>query len=159
MNTAPQQEIVIRPFRESDRAVLRPEAERLLPNAMVSPRDPEVMREFLIREVDALPLGDDGVEAFVAEWRGQPAGLLVLHSERDHFTQHARAYVDVLLVTSAAEGNGIGRRLMEFGETWAREHNCLEVVLDVFTSNSAAIAFYARVGYAPDHIRMAKPLN
>lgn len=159
MTTSPGQEIVVRPFRESDRPVLLGAAERLMPSSMVSPRDPAVMRDFLNREIDSLPQGATGAEAFVAEWQGQPAGLLMLHPEHDHFTQHARAYVDLLLVTPAAEGNGIGRRLMVHAEEWAREHGCCEVVLDVFASNSAAIAFYTRVGYAPDHIRMAKPLN
>lgn len=89
---------------------------------------------------------------------GTPAGVVAVHPDTDYFTGHARTYVDILVVAAEAEGKGIGRALMRHAEDWARAHDCLEVVLDVFAGNTGAIAFYERNGYRPDHIRMAKPL-
>ena len=81
-----------------------------------------------------------------------------VHPDADYFTGHPRAYVDVLVVAPEAEGQGVGRALLDHVEAWAREQGCLEVVLDVFAGNEAATAFYERCGYRPDHVRMAKPL-
>ena len=69
------------------------------------------------------------------------------------------AYVDILAVSSEFEGRGVGRALLSHVEQWARERDFVEVVLDVFAGNAHAIAFYTRLGYAPDHIRLAKPLD
>jgi len=82
-----------------------------------------------------------------------------LFSEPDYFTGHARAYVAFLAVDETAEGRGAGRALMAHAEHWAREHGCKEVCLDVWGSNERAIRFYERLGYGPDHIRMAKALD
>jgi GNAT superfamily N-acetyltransferase len=103
-------------------------------------------------------LNEPGAQAFVATIDGQPSGLIAVHPDADYFTGHPRAYVDVLVVAPEAEGRGVGRALMERVEVWAREHDCLEVVLDVFAGNDAAMAFYQKCGYRPDHVRMAKPL-
>jgi ribosomal protein S18 acetylase RimI-like enzyme len=47
---------------------------------------------------------------------------------------------------------------MTHAEQWGRAHGCHEVVLDVFANNASAIAFYERIGFAPDHLRMSKSL-
>jgi GNAT superfamily N-acetyltransferase len=66
--------------------------------------------------------------------------------------------VELLAVVEAATGQGIGRALMDFAERWARERSCHEVALDAFADNDSALAFYARVGFRPDHIRLSKLL-
>jgi GNAT superfamily N-acetyltransferase len=103
-------------------------------------------------------LTEPGAEAFVAMLHGEPSGLVSVHPDADYFTGHPRAYVDILVVAEEAEGRGVGRALMDHVEHWARDHNCREVVLDVFAGNEGAIAFYERCGYRPDHLRMAKAL-
>jgi GNAT superfamily N-acetyltransferase len=103
---------------------------------------------------------DAGTEAFVAASEGQdePLGLLVIKPDFDYFTDHPRAYVEILVVAEEAEGHGVGRALMAHAEQWGRAHGCHEVVLDVFANNPSAIAFYERIGFAPDHLRMSKSL-
>ena len=102
---------------------------------------------------------DTGAEAFVATVDGTLAGVLTIHPDSDYFTGHPRAHVDHLVVAPEAEGKGVGRALLTYAEQWALVRGCKEVVLDVFASNTTALAFYERCGYRPDHVRMAKPVG
>lgn len=152
-------QVAVRPFRPEDAPLRARLARRIDPGPTVSPRDPIAMAQYLDRFGRGEAEMTEGTETFVAELAGEPVGVLVLHPEADHFTGHPRAYVDVLAVAEEAEGRGVARTLMRFAEGWGRDHGCLEVCLDVFAGNAGAIAFYERVGYRPDHIRMAKRLG
>ena len=150
--------IAVRPFADGDQSFLARVAHRLLPTETVSPRDPAVMAAFMSSLAEGKLLNEPGAEAFIATIDGRPCGVITVHPDADYFTGHPRAYVDILVVAPEAEGQGVGRALLERADAWARDHNCLEVVLDVFAGNEAAMAFYERCGYRPDHVRMAKPL-
>ena len=150
--------IDVRPFRDADGPFLARIAQRLHPGETVSPRDPRVLERYLAGLAEGNLLPEPGAEAFVATIDRQPCGVIAVRPDADFFTGHPRAYFDVLVVAPEAEGQGVGRALLERVEQWARDHHCLEVVLDVFAGNEAATAFYERCGYRPDHVRMAKPL-
>ena len=151
--------IATRPFAASDRPFLARVAHRIHPGETVSPRDPAALDRFFAALAEGKLLTEPGAEAFVATIDGEPCGVLSLHPDADYFTGHPRAFVDILIVASEAEGRGVGRALMAHAERWARQHHCLEVVLDVFAGNEGAIAFYERCGFRPDHIRMSRPLS
>lgn len=53
-----------------------------------------------------------------------------------------------LCVHPGHQGQGIGRRLMGFAETYARDHGFRSIRLEVYPTASAAVALYARLGYA-----------
>ncbi len=149
--------LTIRPFVAADRPVFERIAGRLYPGPAAAARDPEAFRAYF----DRLAQGDIPAEGDLftaADGADHPLGFVAIGPDRDYFTGHPRAYVHLLVVDDAAEGHGIGRALMHYAETWAREHGMREVVLDVFAGNHRAIAFYERCGYAVDHHRMAKPL-
>jgi GNAT superfamily N-acetyltransferase len=152
-------EWTIRPFDEARDGAFRVRvAQRLNPGTTVSPRDPAILQAYF----DAFGRGEKGTEGetfIAARPDGEAAGLLALFSEKDYFTGHARAYVNFLVVDESAEGQGAGSALMGYAEHWARAHGCHEVCLDVWGSNSGAIAFYERLGYRPDHLRMARSLT
>lgn len=151
--------IAIRPFTAADRPFLASMAQRLHPGETVSPRNAEAVAHFFRELPDGRLLSEPGSQAFVSTIDGVPGGVVAVHPDSDYFTGHPRAYVDILVVASKAEGLGVGRALMQHVEGWARQRGCIEVVLDVFAGNAGAIAFYERGGYRPDHIRMAKPLD
>ena len=159
MRRNPAGRIEIRPFAAGDRAFLARLAPRLDPGPTASPRDPAVMERFFANLAGNSLAPEPGAAAFVATIDGVPAGVVVVHPDSDYFTGHPRAYVDILVVAPEAEGQGVGRTLLGHVEAWARERDFREVVLDVFAGNSRAIAFYERVGYQRDHIRLAKPLD
>jgi GNAT superfamily N-acetyltransferase len=151
--------IEVRPFTAEDHAFLAGVACRIHPGRTVSPRDPAALDRFFADLQRGKLLTEPGAEAFVATIEGEPCGLVSVHPDSDYFTGHQRAYVDILVVALEAEGKGVGRALMGYIERWARDRAFREVVLDVFSSNQGAIAFYERQGYRPDHIRMAKALD
>ena len=150
----------VRPLSDQDGGFVSRVATRLYPGSTTSPRDPERMQSYFAALTPGDLTRDPGTEAFVAigEDPGNPLGLLVIKPDFDYFTDHPRAYVEILVVAEEAEGRGVGRVLMTHAEQWGRDHDCHEVVLDVFANNPSAIAFYERIGFAPDHLRMSKSL-
>ena len=151
--------IAVRPFSVEDQPFLTRVAPRIHPGQTASQRDPAALDRFFSDLQRGRLLSEPGAEAFVATIHGEPCGLVSVHPDKDYFTGHPRAYVDILVVAREAEGRGVGRALMDHVERWARDRAFREVVLDVFAGNQGAIAFYERQGYRSDHIRMAKPLD
>lgn len=90
---------------------------------------------------------------FLAAPRGEPAAGAV--SVRIYDTPpdpamvpRRRGHVEMLVVAQAHRRRGIGRRLMEQASAWARQQGAVELVLTVWAGNSAAEAFYQRLGYS-----------
>jgi GNAT superfamily N-acetyltransferase len=96
--------------------------------------------------------------AFVAEDSSHIVGFATV-SERKHFTGVSEAYVGELAVAADSEGSGIGRALMEAVESWAKTQGLARVSLDTGAANAGARAFYARLGYEEDDVRLSKPIN
>jgi GNAT superfamily N-acetyltransferase len=125
-----------------------------------APRDPAKVAAYFRRLAAGEIAPPPGLETFVAvDANDAPLGLLALYPSEDYFTGHPRAYVETLVVAPEAEGRGVGRALMEHAERWARERGMAEVSLDVFAGNAGARAFYERIGYRPDHVRMVKRIE
>lgn len=59
-----------------------------------------------------------------------------------------RGWVYYLAVKPGLRGGGVGRLLMGAAETWLRERDVPKLNLMVRHDNAAALAFYARLGYA-----------
>jgi GNAT superfamily N-acetyltransferase len=152
-------QITVRPFSAEDQPFLTRVARRIHPGQTLSPQDSEALDRFFSSLQRGKLLTEPGAEAFVATIDGAPCGLDSLHPNKDYFTGHPRAYVDILVVAREAEGSSVGRALMDHVEGWARDRAFREVVLDLFADNQGAIAFYERQGYRPAHVRMAKPLT
>jgi GNAT superfamily N-acetyltransferase len=151
--------IDVRPYEAADARLLERVAHRLHPGQTVSPREPNAFGQYFTDLSRGRLLKEPGAAAFVATIDGEPRGVIAVHPDADAFTGHARLYIDILVVAPDAEGQGIGRRLLQCAEDFARQGGFREVVLDVFASNEDAAAFYERCGYRPDHVRMAKPLG
>jgi ribosomal protein S18 acetylase RimI-like enzyme len=89
---------------------------------------------------------------------GRPLGFVHVHLDHSVFTGETVGYVSVVAVTAAAAGGGIGRRLMAAAEEWASQQGCALITLEVFASNTAARAIYARLGYHEQTLKLAKEL-
>lgn len=115
------------------------------------------IRRDLMRQMREKP---EGSRLFVAEVDdGVRAGFVHLQSTIDFFTGSLNCHISDLAVAPGMEGRGIGGRLLEFAESWAREHGCRHVTLAVFPGNERARALYERHGYGVELLRMAKPLG
>jgi GNAT superfamily N-acetyltransferase len=58
-----------------------------------------------------------------------------------------RCYLGLLSVDPAAQGTGLGRRLMQAAESRARELGCQSVDLRIVNLRAGLPAFYAHMGY------------
>lgn len=82
-------------------------------------------------------------------------GTIMLSLEMDDFyatikwlTPNAKQlYVHRLAVHPTFQGKGIARKLMDFGEAFAKENNCRSVRLDTFSQNPRNNRFYQARNY------------
>lgn len=63
-----------------------------------------------------------------------------------------RGWVNYLAVDAAHRRGGLGRRLMAEVETRLRDLGCPKLNLQVREDNTAALGFYARLGYGRDSV-------
>lgn len=88
---------------------------------------------------------------WIAERAGRPLGCVCLVQARDDATQAVQpgvAQLRLLLVDPAARGAGIGRRLTQACETFAREAGYTRIRLWTNANLLAARAIYRSAGYA-----------
>ena len=78
---------------------------------------------------------------------------------REELLSHApSAHLEVIIVRDDAEGQGIGKALIQMIEQAVREQGARSVSLHVFASNTRARAVYERLGYSAELIRYIKHL-
>ena len=63
-----------------------------------------------------------------------------------------RGWVNYLAVHPAHQGQGFARAMMAYGEQLLLSAGCPKLNLQVRSSNSQALAFYARLGYGIDEV-------
>jgi RimJ/RimL family protein N-acetyltransferase len=85
----------------------------------------------------------------VAEHEGQIIGMLNFSSERRGRVRHHGELG--MSVNRAWRDQGVGRALLQTLITWAEQHPMLEkLCLQVFTTNSRAIALYRSLGFVEE---------
>lgn len=68
-------------------------------------------------------------------------------------------HLDYLAVQASFRGQGIGGRLLEAVENWARDHGAELISTDTnFRSNFGAVEFYESHGYEKQAVILRKPL-
>lgn len=56
-------------------------------------------------------------------------------------------YIEGWYVDAAARRRGVGRRLVEAAEDWAREHGCVEIGSDCLIKNPVSLRAHRAIGY------------
>ena len=107
--------------------------------------------------VNAVGLGHQDSDVFIAERRGEPVGCLHMLVARDFFGRR-HAHISVIAVSANAEGTGVGRALMDYAETWARARALKLITLNVFAANARARRLYEKAGFEVELLKYAKPL-
>ncbi len=94
---------------------------------------------------------------FVAEdENGNLAGFIHLQTENDFFRDEKYGYISDLAVDASFEGHGIGRKLLETAEEWAREKGYRLLALYVFSGNRRARKLYEKYGFKEEVIKYVK---
>ena len=149
----------IRGATAGDRSFLHQIAARLaefdLPPNRTAAEVAEADRSALYKALDH-PIS--GTELFIAELDGRRAGCLLMWTMQDYFSGGWHSHISVIAVTRDAEGKGVGRALMEYAETWARERGHRTITLSVFENNRRAQGLYERMGYRSEIRRYTKHL-
>jgi GNAT superfamily N-acetyltransferase len=151
----------IRPAEESDREFMFALAPRLAEVADLSWHEAQDLIAFQHRYMKvAFARPKSETVTLIAETAsGEQLGYVHAEASTDSVTLEPCGYVTVLALTKEAEGQGIAGRLMSGVEDWARGQGFRLLGLDVFANNRRARAFYQRLGYQEDSLRLTKPIN
>lgn len=151
----------LRPAADGDRDFMFGLAPRLAAVADLPWHDARDLIAFQHRYMNlAFARPKDEIVTLIAEREdGVPLGFVHAEASTDSVTLEPCGYVTVLAISEAAEGQGVARRLMEGVEDWARGKGFRLIGLDVFANNQRARAFYERMGYVEDSLRLTKPLQ
>lgn len=76
------------------------------------------------------------------------------HIDNSILTDIKTLYIDDLCVDENLRGKNIGRELYYSALELARESGCHNLTLNVWSCNSSALAFYQKMGLAPQKISM-----
>ncbi|MGA8247126.1 MAG: GNAT family N-acetyltransferase [Nocardioides sp.] len=149
--------ILVRPCAEGDTAAVTGLADRLAVG-VAEWRDPEaVLHAVRTWVAESAAPGFEGA-AFVAEDGGEVVGFASV-STVEHFAGEVDAYVGELVVAAPVEGAGVGGRLLEAAEAWARERGFRCLTLTTGAANARARAFYAARGFRDEDVKLTKVLR
>lgn len=118
------------------------------------PSTPERVRARLERVA-----GDDGYAAFVAEVDGAVAGFLGLQTGWAYEHDRPFARILTLVVDARVRRRGVGARLVELAEGWARERGAYVLMLTTNVRRQEAHRFYESVGFSRTGYRYALALD
>ena len=108
------------------------------------------------KAMDDMP--DDAALLIAEDETQAPAGFIYLTTEADYFTGEKLGYISDLAVAPQAEGQGVGRLLMDAAEDWAREKGYQRLTLDVFAGNERARRVYEKNGFTEEVVKYVKPV-
>lgn len=132
---------------------LRPERQRSLGRQAV---EASVARQVERLRQDA----DFPTQAFVARADdGTLAGFVWVARDQNDSTGQLEASLLNQYVAEPCRGQGLGRRLMEAAEEWARQQGLPRISLAVGARNTLGQRLYESLGYGVETLRMAKKLG
>ncbi len=106
--------------------------------------DPERQRRGLARALaDPARAG-----VLVAERDGAVIGMVTAQLVVSTAEGGASAWIEDMVVAERERGRGVGRRLLEAIEAWARARGASRLQLLADRENAPALAFYARLGWS-----------
>lgn len=80
------------------------------------------------------------------------------HLNNSVLTDIKTLYIDDLCVDEKMRGKNIGKKLYNAAVNLAKENNCYNVTLNVWSCNATALRFYEKCGLVPQKICMEKIL-
>jgi GNAT superfamily N-acetyltransferase len=153
--------IHLRTAEPADRAAVVSLCERLADFALPPGRTAHEIAVADLHLIDAqLASPDDAVLFLVAkDEKDEVVGTLFANTRADYFTGNVAAYVEVLAVSSLAQGKGVARQLMTAVEGWARAKGFYRVELSVFANNRRARSFYDHLGFREEFVRCVREVG
>jgi ribosomal protein S18 acetylase RimI-like enzyme len=124
---------------------------RGVPDRLLSLGDPETFDSSELCAALEKIVGDDDAALFVATVARQVVGLVEIYLRQDEANparvSYQYGYLQSLMVREAFRRRGIGTRLLEAAQQWAREKGATKVRLETWEFAEGPQAFYERQGY------------
>jgi ribosomal protein S18 acetylase RimI-like enzyme len=86
----------------------------------------------------------------------QILGIAMAQLREELLSHEPSAHLEVIVVREDAQGQGLGKALIQTIEQAVREQGARSITLHVFAANSHARAVYERLGYSGELIRYIK---
>ena len=104
-------------------------------------------------------IADDSKPIFVVvdehdEVLGYAFCVFQQHLNNNIFTDIKTLYIDDLCVDENKRGQHIGKTLYEYVLDYAKQNNCYNVALNVWSCNESAMKFYESCGLVPQKVGM-----
>ena len=94
---------------------------------------------------------DEDSAILVAVVDGQPIGLVEVYIRDDaanpHRVSKRHGYLQSLIVKEEYRAQGIGTRLVEAAQRWAKEKGAIEMRLETWEFEEGPLRFYEKSGY------------
>jgi ribosomal protein S18 acetylase RimI-like enzyme len=90
---------------------------------------------------------------------GKPAGFVLVARTHNDATGQLEASLLSQYVAEPYRGQGLGHRLMEAAEDWARQQGLPQISLSVGVRNTLGQKLYESLGYQVETLRMSKKLS
>lgn len=107
-------------------------------------------------------IDDENTPIFVYDDNGRVKGyvfcVITQQKGSNILTDLKSLYIDDLCVDEKCRGQGIGKQLYDFAENYARQINCYNLTLNVWSCNQSAMEFYRKQGLLPQKTHMEKVL-
>jgi len=150
----------IRPASTADRDAILALVPRLAEHGTPPGRDREQIRTVDLDTVAAaIDRRPPEVEVLVAEDEGGIVGFVHLMTVTDYYTQAPIGHVSDIVVADQAQGQGVGRALIEAAQAWARGRGYRMMQLFVIPGNTGARALYERMGFRSEWIKYVASLS
>ena len=103
------------------------------------------------KSLSRISAADDSA-IFVADADGHIVGLAEVHLQADSvknlaIVRYTYALLQILVVTEAARGQGVGGQLVAAAENWGREQGAHELRLEIWDFEQGPLHFYEKQGY------------
>jgi len=123
--------------------------------------EPQIFKEPDRDEIKAFfreVLKDKNREIFICCDEQQPIGYILLqiggHEGHAFCYTQKWIYIDQIGVTKEFRGKGVGKKLIEAARDYARKHHINRIMLDVWSVNENAKAFFKKQGFNIFHEKM-----
>ena len=116
------------------------------------------VKKYTDEELKAI-IADDESPIFVAvdesdEVLGYAFCKFIQHMNNNILTDVKTLYIDDLCVDEERRGMHIGKQLYEYVLAFAKENDCYNVTLNVWSCNESAMKFYEKCGLVPQKVGM-----
>jgi GNAT superfamily N-acetyltransferase len=150
--------ITLRTATPDDRAAVVALCERLADFELPPGRTAHEIAVADLPIIDAqLAQPDEAVLFLVAEDAALGVvGTVFANTRDDYFTGRRSAYIEVLAVSTQAQGQGVAGQLMGAVDAWAAAYGFYRVELSVFANNHRARSFYKHLGFREEFVRCVR---